>query len=199
MATQRALQKARTRARVLSAARACFETDGYEATTIASVAARAQVATGTVMAHFSDKAALVAAAFHDAIEQVFQEGMASVPPQGTAIERLLHVSEALYRFYAQDRALSVALVRDATFFPPSAPREALAAQFQRFLAWIAGELAAGQARGDVRLGLDLGVAALGYWADYYLVLLMGLTGEAPLEQQRATLEALLRMRLSPQA
>ncbi len=195
MATQRAQQKARTRARVLQAARACLEAEGYEATTVARVARRAKVATGTVMAHFSDKASLVAAAFHDTIEQVVQRAIATAPAEGTAIERLLHVSAGLYAFYAQDRALSAALVRDATFSAPQVPRQALDAQFQRFLAWVAEELAAGQARGELKAGLNLEIAALGYWADYYLVLLMGVLSQTPLAQQQSTLEALLRMRL----
>jgi len=196
MATQRAQQKARTRARVLQAARACLEAEGYEATTVARVARRAKVATGTVMAHFSDKASLVAAAFHDTIEQVVQGAMATAPVDGTAIERLLHVSAGLYAFYAQDRILSAALVRDATFSAPQVPREALDAQFQRFLGWVKQELAAGQARGELKADLNLEIAALGYWADYYVVLLMGVLGETPLAEQRGTLEALLKMRLN---
>ena len=70
MATRRAEQKARTRARVLEAARATFEALGYDGTTIATVAERAGVSAGTVMAHFPDKSALVAASFHEAIEEV---------------------------------------------------------------------------------------------------------------------------------
>lgn len=196
MATQRAQQKARTRKRVLAAARACLETEGYEATTIARVALRAKVATGTVMAHFSDKAALVAAAFHDTIEQVVQEAIATAPPKGTCVERLLHVSDGLYTFYAGDRALSAALVRDATFSPANTPREALDAQLHRFLGWVGEELAAGQGRGELKADLSLEIAVLGYWADYYVVLLMGVVGGAPPAQQRTTLEALLSMRLS---
>lgn len=193
MASQRAEQKARTRARILDAARESFEAEGYEATTIAAVAKRAKVAAGTVMAHFPDKSALVAAAFHDAIEAVVQAAMQSAPGPAPAIERLLHVSGALYTFYARRPALSVALVREATF-PEGAPKAYLHAQLERYLAWVAEQLAAGAARGELRPGLDLQTATLGYWADYYLVLLMGLMGGATPEVQGQTLEGLLRMR-----
>lgn len=195
MATRRAEQKARTRAKVLEAARACFEADGYAATTIATVAARAGVAVGTVMAHFQDKAALVAAAFHDAIDEVVSGAIAEAPGGAPAIDRLLFVSDRLYRFYAKNRPLSVALVREATF-PEGAHKEALGAQFMEFLAWVGGELAAGAERGELRDGLDIGVAALGYWADYYLVLLMGLMGGREPPEQAETLRALLEMRLT---
>ena len=193
MATRRQEQKARTRASVTEAARACFEALGYEGTTIAAVAERAGVSVGTVMAHFPDKAALVAGAFHDAIEDVMQEALREVP-EGDVVQRLLHVSEHLYRFYARNPPLSKALVREATFMegPATAP---LKAQVSRHFTWLGGELAAAQARQELDAALDLRVAILGYWGDYFLVLLMGLQEEAlPVPDQLALLEALLRMR-----
>lgn len=195
MATRRAEQKARTRARILEAARAGFEADGFEATTIASVAARADVAVGTVMAHFRDKRALVAACFHDSIEAVIDEAMATVP-EAPVIARLLHVSEALYRFYARNPPLSRALVREATF--PEGPVEAqLGAQLERFLAWVGAELGAAAGRGELREGVDLDLAPMAYWADYFLVLLMVLHDPEPLDRHRLTLEGLLRLRFDP--
>lgn len=192
VATRRQEQKARTRARILEAARARFEADGFEGTTIATVAAAAGVATGTVMAHFPDKPALVAAAFHDAIAEVVDAATGSAPEQ-PAIERLLHVAEALYRFYAARPELSRALVREATF-PEGGPNEALTAQLQRFLGWVGETLAQGAARGELRAGVDSGLGAMGFWADYFLVLLMVLHAPDALETHLGQLEALLRLR-----
>lgn len=196
MATRRAEQKARTRAKVLEAARSSFEALGYEGTTIATVAERAGVSVGTVMGHFPDKSALVAAAFHDAIEEVVQEALQTMP-EGPLVTRLLHMSGLLYRFYGRDPALSAALVRETTFMEGPA-MDPLTAQIGRQFAWLGQELAAAQARGEVAPDLDPRVAVLGYWADYYLVLLMGLRGERlGLDAQLGLLGGLLRMRLRP--
>lgn len=50
--------KARTRARVLTAATELFARDGYAAATIRDIAKRAGMSTGAVFANFKDKAAL---------------------------------------------------------------------------------------------------------------------------------------------
>ena len=56
-----------SRARILGAARARFLTDGYAATTIAQVAADADVAVQTVTKHFASKPGLVKALFDVAL------------------------------------------------------------------------------------------------------------------------------------
>lgn len=198
MATRRAEQKARTRARVLEAARATFEALGYDGTTIATVAERAGVSAGTVMAHFPDKSALVAASFHEAIEEVMQEALQTLP-DGDLLARLLHVSERLYRYYGRNPSLSRALVREATFMEGPAT-EPLREQIERHFAWLGQELGVAAAAGALEPALASQVGVLGYWADYYLVLLMGLQEVSlPLDEQVALLDALLRARLRPPA
>ncbi len=192
MTNRRQEQKARTRARILEAARTSFEANGFEGTTIATVANAAGVAVGTVMAHFPDKPALVAAAFHDAIADVVEDARQSVP-DGPAIPRLLHVADALYRFYAARPALSRALIREATF-PEGAPNPALMTQLQHFLEWVKEELAAGVARSELRESLDPSLGAIGFWADYFLVLLLVLQAPEAVDAHLVQLEALLFLR-----
>lgn len=57
-ATSRTLQKAATRAKVLAAAKALFDAEGYQAVTIRGLAAAVGMSTGAVFTHWSDKEAL---------------------------------------------------------------------------------------------------------------------------------------------
>jgi AcrR family transcriptional regulator len=57
-ATLRQQQKAATRAKVLEAARVCFDTLGYDRATMRDIARKAGVSTGAIFASFPDKASL---------------------------------------------------------------------------------------------------------------------------------------------
>lgn len=61
--TRRQEAKASTRARVLYEARSCFETMGYEASTIRLIADRAGMSTGAIFANFAGKAEVYAAIY----------------------------------------------------------------------------------------------------------------------------------------
>lgn len=60
---KRQVAKARTADKVLAAARAFFETRGYQEATIRRIAQAAGMSTGAVFANYQDKAELYAAAF----------------------------------------------------------------------------------------------------------------------------------------
>lgn len=60
---KRTAAKLRTASKVLDAARAAFETEGYEKATIRSIAKAAGMSTGAVFANYEDKAELYAFAF----------------------------------------------------------------------------------------------------------------------------------------
>ena len=64
--TKRHDQKVATRAKVLEAARRCFQARGYDATTIRMVAAAAGTSTGAVFSNFAGKDELYAAAYGNA-------------------------------------------------------------------------------------------------------------------------------------
>lgn len=53
--TKRDDDKARTRTKIMTAARACFEGRGYEATTMRDIAKAAQMSTGAIFANWPGK------------------------------------------------------------------------------------------------------------------------------------------------
>lgn len=61
--TRRDLAKARTRGKVIAAAKACFSARGYEAATIREIAKVAGMSTGAVFANFAGKAELYTAIY----------------------------------------------------------------------------------------------------------------------------------------
>lgn len=89
----RQIAKAATRAKVLAAAEALFEADGYERATIRNVAAEAGMSTGAVFANFTDKADLYRVVYgHDPL----------TPEQGLRIARALREAEAFISGFEGD-------------------------------------------------------------------------------------------------
>ncbi|MBE2252371.1 MAG: TetR/AcrR family transcriptional regulator [Myxococcus sp.] len=79
-------QKAATRERVLEAARDEFEAVGFEAANVRSIAARAEVAAGTVLHHFGEKRELLYAALFDDLEATIDRALLELS-RGGDLER----------------------------------------------------------------------------------------------------------------
>jgi AcrR family transcriptional regulator len=118
----REAQKARTRAALLEAGRAAFAELGYEQTTIADIASRADVASGTVYVHFAGgKEELVEALLADfndglarALAPILEHGSSAPLPQlvRAAAEAFFDHWEAngdFVRTYAQRSAAGVSI------------------------------------------------------------------------------------------
>src|SRR5581483_5132314 len=105
----------RTRARLLSAARAVLEERGFEALTMSAVADRAGVTRRSVYLHFGSRAELVGGLFdHVAEQEGLHESLARVwaAPDGASAldEWARHLARYHTRLLAVDRA--IARVRD---------------------------------------------------------------------------------------
>jgi len=122
--TRRAQQAARTRAEIVAAATELFERDGWRGTTIAAVAARAEVVIDTIYAGFGSKAGLLAAA-KDAARDADEAGVPFVErptflelASGPVDERLSRVANLLAA--ANERTWRLDTVwRDAAAFESS--------------------------------------------------------------------------------
>ncbi|MFK7896028.1 MAG: TetR/AcrR family transcriptional regulator [Myxococcota bacterium] len=95
--------KAATQERILQAATELFLTRGYENTTIAQVAERAEVSRATVFWHFSDKESLFRECFNRICEPFrisLQRDMSALPAE----KRLRELVELYHSFIVQHRA-----------------------------------------------------------------------------------------------
>ena len=95
--------KAATQERILAAASELFLARGYENTTIAQVAARAEVSRATVFWHFSDKESLFRECFNRICEP-FRVSLARDQSSLPAEKRLQEQVELYQSFIAQHRA-----------------------------------------------------------------------------------------------
>jgi len=91
-----------TRTRILSVTRQLFEELGEKNVTTDMIARRAQVAKGTIFAHFEDRPNLVAAIGAQELEAIIGKISASVRVQTDAnlTDRLMLVYQPLLRFFA---------------------------------------------------------------------------------------------------
>ena len=71
--------------RIREAAWALFSERGYEATTTRAVAERAQIGTGTLFLYAQSKSDLLFLVFRDQLEQLCQQGLATVPQKAQMI------------------------------------------------------------------------------------------------------------------
>jgi AcrR family transcriptional regulator len=96
-------KKQRTRELIASAALELFSEDGYHATTVAEIAAAADVSERTVFGYFATKEDILFAD-HLALEQGLAEALESGPPGATALDTLrAFVVDNLSRFDEQAR------------------------------------------------------------------------------------------------
>jgi AcrR family transcriptional regulator len=112
-------QKAATRAAILAAARAEFESVGFDAATIRGIAARAGVAVGTVMAQ-GDKREILHAALFESLEGVLVGAIAALAdaPAGDvfAVDAALDAFAAAVLGHYQARpGLSRAMLKESLF------------------------------------------------------------------------------------
>lgn len=184
---------AETRRLILAAAKDLYLEKGYRLAPSRELARRAGVAEGTVFAHFPDKASLLAAALHDDIEQTLVQALATLPPTGPCRERLLHLAEALYIYYAKRPELSRALVKESLFLGGEWGERVTDAVL-RFVALASGIIEEAKQQGEYAADVDAHLVGRSYFAAYYLELLAGLSSPHfdPC-QARAGLEAQLRL------
>jgi AcrR family transcriptional regulator len=104
---------AATRRRIVAAARELIARGGYAEAQVASVAARAQVATGTVYRHFPSKADLFAEVFRAASQrEVDAVAAAAGAAAGPARARIAAAVEAFARRALRGRRLAWALIAE---------------------------------------------------------------------------------------
>ena len=139
-------KKARARAELIDAALSLFEEQGYEATSIAQITAKADYAVGTFYNHFDGKAELVRAAVMDRLTVARGELGAAGAGAGSAPEKLRAIILSAGRVMSEDRALF------ALYFKTHRSLEAAVvdAHAPAMAAMLDGIIAQGQAAGEVR-------------------------------------------------
>lgn len=179
-------QREATRALLLQTAARLVAAHGADAVTTRDVAREAGVAAGTVFAHFPDKSALFEALLAERIRRTLDAAFASAP-EGF-VDRVVHVSGALYAGYDAEPELARALIAHTLFL--SAPERPLAAELARFQAWFLLQLGEATLGGRLR-PVDPALAFGAFFSIYFGLLVAGLRGELPPEARLHQLRAFL--------
>ena len=105
-------RKAEVRTKVVGAARALVAHGGYREASVAAVAAKAGVATGTVYRHFPGKADLLAEVFRTASAHEVEAVRQAIDGDAPAAERIATAVEVFARRALQGRRLAWALIAE---------------------------------------------------------------------------------------
>jgi AcrR family transcriptional regulator len=105
-------RRAEVRERIVRAALDLVRRGGYRAATVAAVAARARVATGTVYRHFPSKSELFAEVFRVASQHEVDAVAAAMATPGPAADRIAAAVETFARRALRGRRLAWALLAE---------------------------------------------------------------------------------------
>lgn len=165
---------------IREAAQALFLKQGFEATTTAQVAAKAEVAKGTVFLYAPDKAELLFLVMHDRLQSAVQRRAATMPAKASTVAKLLHLFRGPFEAYRAAPDLARDFVRA---LPGATGPQAVRVNLLTFtfLQQLAEVVAQGQRTGDVATSVDPHRAARSAFSLYFMTLFAWLSGQLALE------------------
>ena len=172
--------------RIERAGRALFAEHGFEATTTRAIAERAGIGVGTLFVYFPQKTDLMLHLYLGDMRRVEAEAFGSLDPQLGLVDGLMHLFESFYGYYARDPRLGRVFIKEAIFLEPG-PRVQMAQETLGLVARLAGLVAAGKARGEVRRDVEELEAGYYFVGAYFFGLIAWLGEVTSLEQQLAML------------
>ncbi|MEM5790061.1 MAG: TetR/AcrR family transcriptional regulator, partial [Syntrophobacteraceae bacterium] len=171
-ASRRQLQKEETRKIIRETAYSLFEKEGYEETTMRSLAKAAGVGLGTIFSHFPDKSSLLAAAFLDDLDQIVEQAFSSLPDEGI-IEQLEHIVREIYEFYAKRPNFSRTMI-SRLFFLQGPYGKDLENQLSNFLSKIESLFQKAKFNNEISNDIDTTLYIQAFGSFYFHALHYGL-------------------------
>lgn len=156
--------KREKRRRIQNAARAVFAEKGFAAATTREIAARAEVATGTIFLYARDKHELLMMIVNDALDEMIERAFTTLPAGAPLLDQLVHVFAIRYDYWTRDVSLSRHYFHEA--YPAlTSPRDGHTEigrfhdRRSRTIDGLAAIVATHQRNGDVDATLDCELAA----------------------------------------
>jgi len=150
---RRETSKAETRRLVLEAARELFSQKGMQECTIRDIAGKAGVSPASVLVHYKSKTALLEEALVGDIRDALSGLIASIPAGAGFLDRVMHLSKGMLRFYDRDRDLYRALVR-LTIFEPVTETPGMTRQSEEYVRFLSEMVEKEKASGIIRQDVD---------------------------------------------
>lgn len=156
---KRSQQRVATRERILATARQLFLMATFEEVGVREIAAEAGVATGTVIAAFGSKGDLLNAIVVEDLHIQLPLMQTAAQLHENTFDRVTALCEACVSYQANQPAIVRASMADAWTRTYEAENRVRAA-YKPIFVFLVQELQRGVARGDVREGLNLKLAAM---------------------------------------
>ena len=102
--------------RIKDAARELFVAKGFDDTTTREIALRAGVGIGTIFVYAENKRDLLFLIVNEELENIERSAEGAVDDQASLLDNLLRVSQAHYKFFARQPALSRLVLREMVFY-----------------------------------------------------------------------------------
>lgn len=162
------------RARIIAAARQLFHSQGFEATTMAQIAAAADVAKGTLFLYAPTKADLLVVVYEAELQQLAERGLAHVRPDVSIPAALVAIFAPFFELYSQNKALARRYVAQQLFQSGALPESAPA--LHGLMTGLAALIASWQRQGRVAADLVPELAAQTTFMLYFGILVAWLRG-----------------------
>jgi AcrR family transcriptional regulator len=147
-----------SRSRIREAARSLFREQGFDATTLRAIGARAGMGASSIYRHFATKEELLVQELADLQEEAWRHFRTRDDRQRPTRARVLDFFRAQHELLAADADLTVIALR-ATTYPAARVSRRVLALNDRAIGLLAEILQRGRAAGDVDRDLDLLAAA----------------------------------------
>jgi len=120
---RRERNKRAKQARILSAARELFRTNGFAETTTAQIAEAADIGTGTLFLYVRSKEDLLVQVFKDEMIETARNLFNTLPEGASPAVQMMTIFEGMYLYHGQDIEVSKVLLREVNI-PSSSERTA---------------------------------------------------------------------------
>ena len=156
----RARRQLETRRRITESAAAMFHEVGYDGATMRAIAARANVATGTLFLHAPEKRSLLLMVLNNEMEKAAERAFATLDGEAPLFEQLLHVFRIRYQHLGRDSRLALDALQQASFLakvdqlPPDSEGARYLARLRALRERVADLFADHRERGTVRADVD---------------------------------------------
>jgi AcrR family transcriptional regulator len=172
------------RRRIAAAASALFRDQGYDATTTDQIAARADVAKGTLFLYARTKVHLLLLVYEEALERAVDDALGGLDPAAPVVDALVGVFTRFFRLYEGDVDLARRFVQSQLFMGPEEAPRLTELTRRRLLGGLTGLVRRWQADGRVAADVDPFLAAQTSFALYFAVLAGWLGGHLPSPESR---------------
>jgi TetR/AcrR family transcriptional regulator, cholesterol catabolism regulator len=177
--------------RIVSAAGELFREQGFESTTTDQIAARADVAKGTLFLYAPTKLHLLVLVYEQDLGALVEQAFAGANPEGPVVATLAGLFAPFFELYQRDVGLARRFVREQLFV--ASPGAATESALRVLLRQMAALILSWQDAGRVTRELDPVLAAQTTFALYFAVLVAWLSDQLPLEQRDERLRASLEL------